>query len=103
MPGGTKPPGAGGFLGDWLPLLMLLGKMTRLICSTDILYGSSATDFTNLAVTVEPATADPITTLPVPKSVAFKNPSRPSQTPLVWKRVVIIDVLLGKVWNLSTS
>ena len=62
-------------------LVMPVGIMMELICSTDMLYGWETTDFTKLAPRDEPGMAEPNET-PLLVSVTFKKPSWPFASPL---------------------
>lgn len=70
--------GAGGDVLELVDeLLMPEGIIAELICSTDRLNGRETTDFTKLAESGEPSTAEPKATSPELKSVMFTNPICP--------------------------
>ena len=79
------------------------GKMTVLICTTEILYGCATTALTKLAPVPLGSEGEVKVTAPVLRSVTFMKPSDPLACPLDWNNVLTVIVWFPMFWNFWTS
>lgn len=79
------------------------GKMTVLICTTEILYGCATTALTKLAPVPLGSEGEVKVTAPVLRSVTFMKPSDPLACPLDWNNVLTVIGWFPMCWNFWTS